>query len=166
MNVAPLISVNIPFGGDNHSDPGLNAESMQTVSGVATIGTLWSTLLELGIQDQVSFLSLNVFGRTLSAATSSNGRGHNADHHIALMFGAPFAGGVIGGIEPTNGDFGAMSISSANGAGVPGGGGDISTAETMQSMAKTFGAGVGVDPTLLASDITGGKIVDTALAGS
>jgi hypothetical protein len=164
MNVAPLVSVNIPFGGDNHSDPGLGAETTQTLSGVATIGTLWSALQDLGIQNQVSFLSLNVFGRTLSTATSGNGRGHNADHHVALLIGAPFAGGVIGGIEPSGDDFGAMSLSSATGAGVPGGGGDISKAETMQSMAKTFGTGVGVDPGFLATNITGGKTVDAALS--
>ncbi len=164
MNVAPIISVHIPFGGDNHGDLSLVAETSQTVSGVATIGQLWSQLVTAGLQDRVSFLSLNVFGRTLLANTSANGRQHNDNHHVAMMFGSGFQGSVIGGIEPVGTDLGAMSISSATGAGVPDGRGDIPLAQTMQSMALTFGAGAGVDPCLLGQNIIGGLPVRPALA--
>ncbi len=37
MKVTPVIAIHIPFGGDNHRDVGLAAETTQTVSGVATI---------------------------------------------------------------------------------------------------------------------------------
>jgi hypothetical protein len=164
MNVSPVVSINIPFGGDNHGDPGLGMEVHETVSGTATLGQIWTQLTAAGLQDKVSFLSLNVFGRTLSAATSANGRQHNANHHVAVMFGAPFRGGVIGGIEPVGDDLGATSISSATGAGVPNGGGDIPFAQTMQSMAKTFGTGVGVSADFLQQNIMGGQSVPAALA--
>jgi hypothetical protein len=164
MNVAPVISLHIPFGGDNHSDGGLMTEAAQTVSGVASLKDLWSLLLAQGLQDRVSFLSLNVFGRTLGVQKSSNGRAHNGDHHVALMFGAGFRGSVIGGVEPMGDDFGAMSIDSATGQGVAGGGGDIPFESTLQAMATTFGAGVGLDPAFLAETVSGGTAVAAALA--
>jgi hypothetical protein len=166
MNAAPVISINIPFGGDNHTDMGLANETAQTITGVATIGQLWSQLVAAGIQDRVSFLSLNVFGRTLDASTSANGRGHNGNHHLAVMFGKPFSGSVIGGVEPVMGDFGAMSINSANGAGVPNGGGNVPFAQTLQSMALTFGTGVGMTPTFLSQNIKGGTVIPAALAAA
>ncbi len=164
MKAAPVISINIPFGGDNHVDTGLVEETAQTVTGVATIGQIWSQLVAAGIQDSVSFLSLNVFGRTLAASTSTNGRQHNENHHVAVMFGSGFQGGVIGGVEPVQGDFGAMSISSMTGAGVANGGGDISFANTLQSMGATFGAGAGVAPAFLTQNIEGSTIIQPALA--
>jgi hypothetical protein len=164
MNVAPLVSIHIPFGADNHTDANLFMETTQTVSGVATIGNLWSQLVSAGLQDSVCFLSLNVFGRTLLASTSERGRQHNGNHHVAVMFGAPFQGSVIGGIETAGNDLGAMSISSATGAGVPGGGGDIAFSDTLRAMATTFGTGIGVDPKFLAKNISGGKTVSAALA--
>ncbi len=163
MNVAPVISLHIPFGGDNHGDTGLLNEANETVAGVASLNQLWSVLNANGLQDQVSFLSLNVFGRSLGS-TSADGRSHNPNHHMALLMGAPFQGSVIGGIEPVETDFGAMSISSATGAGVPNGGGDIPLQQTLQSMALTFGTGVGVDATFLAQNVNGGTVVKPALA--
>src|SRR5262249_34060968 len=65
MNVTPVIAIHIPFGGDNHADTALAAEAAQTVTGVGSIASLMSQLGAAGIADQVSFLSLNVFGRTL-----------------------------------------------------------------------------------------------------
>jgi hypothetical protein len=164
MKAAPVISLNIPFGGDNHSDTALAKETAETVSGVGTLGLLWSQLVAAGIQDQVSFLSLNVFGRTLSAATSTDGRQHNGNHHVALFFGKPFKGSVIGGVEPLQGDFGATSINSSTGAAVLGGAGDVPFGQTMQAMALTMGQGAGVDPVFLSQNITGGKVIPSALA--
>ncbi|HSS01743.1 MAG TPA: hypothetical protein VLM79_32020, partial [Kofleriaceae bacterium] len=65
MNVTPVIAIHIPFGGDNHTDAALANEAKQTVSGVAAIGSLISQLDAVGMADKVSFVSLNVFGRTL-----------------------------------------------------------------------------------------------------
>ena len=44
MNVTPVVAIHIPFGGDNHHDPGLVTESTQTVSGVAEIASLMAQL--------------------------------------------------------------------------------------------------------------------------
>jgi len=164
MNVAPVVSIHIPFGGDNHGDAGLMTEANETVSGVAAIGQLWSLLVTHGLQDRVSFLSLNVFGRTMKAPKNLSGRAHNGNHHVALMVGAPFRGSVIGGVEPVENDYGAMSIDSASGRGVAGGGGDIELRDSLQSMALTFGTGVGVNAAFLAENIRGGKVVGAALA--
>jgi hypothetical protein len=68
MNVTPVVSIHIPFGGDNHSDALLKRETTETVAGVGTIGFFWNQLTALGMQDKVSFATLNVFGRTLSSA--------------------------------------------------------------------------------------------------
>jgi hypothetical protein len=162
MNVAPVMSLHIPCGGDNHADGGLMAETAQSITGIAALGQLWTLLNTYGIQDNVSFLSFNVFGRTMSR-NSGNGRAHNGNHHAAIMFGSQFKGGVIGALEPKNGDFGATSINSATGQGVANAGGDVPFGETLQSMALTFGKGLGVDPTVLAQNINGGKVIPSAL---
>ncbi len=164
LKVAPVISIHIPFGGDNHSDGGLMRESMENVSGVASIGQVWSQLVANNLQDWVSFLSLNVFGRTLGPDFTM-GRAHNANHHVSVMFGAPFRSSVVGSVEPKEGDYGATSIDSNTGRGVPGGAGDIQFRQTFQSMALTFGAGVGVNRAFLSENIHGGKVVQPVLAG-
>ena len=61
LNVAPVIAVHIPFGGDNHADPGLANETSQTVSAVAAIASLMSNLESAGLQDRVTLMTLNVF---------------------------------------------------------------------------------------------------------
>jgi len=69
MNVSPVIAVHIPFGGDNHADPGLKLETAETLSGVAVLADLMQRLESAELQDKVSFVSLNVFGRTLGAGS-------------------------------------------------------------------------------------------------
>jgi len=49
MKVSPVISIHIPFGGDNHRDIGLAAETSQTVAGVATIASLMQQLATAGL---------------------------------------------------------------------------------------------------------------------
>lgn len=157
MKVAPLISLHVPFGADNHSDPGLAIEASQTVSGVAALGFLMQQLASAGLQDQVTFMSLNVFGRTLGPS-NTNGRQHNPNHQLSMIIGKPFKGGVVGGVGPVDGDFGAIAIDSATGKGRAGG--DIAPLEALPSMAKTLLQGVGVDP----AGVTAGKVVSSSLA--
>jgi hypothetical protein len=157
MNVAPVISIHIPFGGDNHSDGGLAKETQETVSGVASIVSLMSQLQSAGLQDQVTFMSLNVFGRTLGPGNDS-GRAHNAAHQVSITIGKPFKGGVIGGCAPVGGDYGATAIDSTSGAGVSGG--DISPVATLASFGQSMLAAIGGDP----STISGGKVIAPALA--
>lgn len=166
MNVAPVVSIHIPFGGDNHTDTALARESAETIAGVATIGNLWTQLTTTGLQDRVTFATLNVFGRTLSAKNGNgSGRSHHGDHHVAVLIGRPFKGGVVGGVEPADGEYRATSIDATSGAAVAGGSGNVPFSETLSAMGKTLGVGCGVDPTFLDQSIRGGKVVAAALAG-
>ena len=63
LKIAPVITIRIPFGGDNHQDETLTEEATQTLAGVAAISSLWDELGAEGLRDSVSFATLNVFGR-------------------------------------------------------------------------------------------------------
>ncbi len=161
MKVTPVVAIHIPFGGDNHHDTALMTETTQTISGVAAIGSLMTQLQSAGLQDQVTFLSLNVFGRTLNMS-STDGRQHNENHQVSVAIGKPFKAGVIGGVGPVAGDFGALAIDSKSGRGVAGG--DIAATDTLASFGKTALAAVGVDATTISTAITSGQVIAPALA--
>lgn len=161
MKVTPVIAVHIPFGGDNHRDVGLATETAETVSGVATIAALMQQLASAGLSDDVSFMTLNVFGRTLGAG-NTDGRQHNANHQVSLTIGKPFRGGVIGGVAPVKSDYGALGIDSKTGQGTPNG--DIVAADTLASFGRTMLAAVGVDSSTIGSQITAGQVIASALA--
>lgn len=161
MKVTPVVAIHIPFGGDNHHDAALATETAQTISGVAAIGSLMSQLASAGLQDQVTFLSLNVFGRTLGLS-NTDGRQHNGNHQVSVAIGKPWKGGVIGGVGPVAGDFGALAIDSKSGRGVSGG--DIAAVDTLASFGKTALAAVGVDAATIGTAITSGQVIAPALA--
>ena len=161
MNVTPVVTVHIPFGGDNHTDALLANEARQTVSGVAAIGSLMSQLAAAGLSDKVTFMSLNVFGRTLGAK-NTDGRDHNGNHQVSITIGKPFKAGVIGGVGPVAGDYGALAINSQNGRG--GAGGDVEPAATLAALGKTVMTGLGVDSAVIDDQITSGKVISAALA--
>ncbi len=116
MNVAPVIAMHIPFGGDNHDDPDFAKETKETVSGVATIALLMAKLKELGLEDKVTFATLNVFGRSLAKIKDGGGRSHWSNHHTAILIGKNVKAGVIGGLVPKGTDLGASNIDSKTGA--------------------------------------------------
>jgi hypothetical protein len=159
MNVSPVITIRIPFGGDNHVDPDLaRSEVPQHETGVAQIASLWSTLQAAGLQDRVTFAAYNVFGRTLKKKGTA-GRDHWGSHHATVLIGKNVRAGVMGGLEPKANDYYATSIDSKTGAI----GGDIPFAETLAAMAKTVGAAVGLEPATLDRHISGGKVIAGAL---
>jgi hypothetical protein len=160
MNVTPVVSMRIPFGGDNHTDTDLANETKQTVAATATINLLMTKLAELGLQDQVTFAAMNVFGRTL-AKKGTKGRDHLANHHATVMIGKGLRGGVVGGLAPKSGDYAALPIVSATGAGDLSG--DIPFEETLSAMGKTLGTAIGIGPTPLNENIMLGKPVKSAL---
>jgi hypothetical protein len=88
----------------------------------------------------VTFAAYNVFGRTLRK-NGLKGRDH----------------------MPQAGDYYATPIDSRTGSAMPAGA-DIPFAETLSAAAKTLGAAAGVDTATLDRNITGGKIVQAALA--
>ncbi len=163
MNITPAITIKGRFGGDNHNDTDLVAETAQTVSGVARIGQLVADLdglrAEGVLRHEVIVGTLNVFGRTLRKK-GTNGRDHNRGHHVTVMIGDVLKGGVIGGIERNGNDYRATSIDSASGAS----GGDIPYDETLGSMAKTLGLALGVPESKLNEAVGVGKPVLSAFA--
>ena len=161
MNVAPVLAIHVPFGGDNHRDIALATETAQTVAGVQTIGMLMSQLASAGLQDQVSFMSLNVFGRTIGPG-NQDGRQHNPNHQVSISIGKPFKGGVIGAIAPLAGDYGCLPIVSATGLGSASG--DIPAVQTLGAYGQTMLAAVGVQPSVITQQITSGSVVPAALA--
>jgi hypothetical protein len=161
MNVSPVIAVHIPFGHDNHRDIGLAQETAETISGVATIATLMQRLASAGLQDSVSFMSLNVFGRTLGPG-NDNGRQHNGNHQVSLSIGKPFRGGVIGAVAPVAPDYGAVNIDSKTGAG--GSSGDIQASDSLAAFGQSMLAAIGGDPSVITSPDGTGKVVTAALA--
>lgn len=167
MGISPVITIKIPFGGDNHSDAGLARETEQTVSGVAMIGELVRSLDALRaegvLRSEVCVATLNVFGRTMSINRKGyNGRDHNSRHHCTVMIGDGFRGSVIGGITQAGNDWGAQAIDSATGRAAAGG--DIPYEETFGSMAKTLGKALGLQQATLDEGITNGRVIDAALA--
>ena len=160
MNIAPVMSVHIPFGGDNHADPGFQKEATETVAGVAAIASLFAQL-PAALADRVTFMTLNVFGRTIGPGNTA-GRQHNENHQVSITIGKPFKGGIVGGVAPVAGDYGALAIDSASGAGGPGG--DIAPGDSLAAFGKTMLAAVGVDGATIDGAITGGKVIGGALA--
>lgn len=156
MNVTPVIAIHIPFGGDNHSDPGLANEALQTTSGLGSIALLMSQLKATSnargrLFDQTSLITLNVFGRTL-AAVHTDGRDHNPNHQVSLAIGKPFKAGVFGGLAPVGNDFGATKI------------GDIEPVASLASFGQTVMSAVGVEQATISKSITAGKVITQALA--
>lgn len=166
MKVAPVITVHIPFGGDNHFDGDLGDETEQTVSGMSTIASLMNGLAEQQLSDAVTFASLNVFGRTL--LKQGSGRSHNRNHHLTLLVGKNVRGSVIGAVTPMGQDYGTLPISSTSGVGDMSG--DITPGDSLASVGKTLGAALGLSAKtvdeIVVSQSSGqsqGKIIQAAL---
>jgi len=147
--------VKVDFGGDNHSDSGLANEvaaHTDTKRGVAGINMILKALSDNGLQDKVTFSTLNVFGRNLngiSKTESKAGRDHYGNHSVAVMIGKNVQPGVTGGVANVSGGFGssgtalgAGDIDSASGSVVTGG--DVARGDTHVAMARTLGAALGI----------------------
>lgn len=161
MKVAPVIVMQIPFGGDNHDDPDFARETRDTVSGVATIAALMAKLKELDLHDQVTFAMFNVFGRSLAQGKEGGGRSHWSNHHTTVMIGKNVKAGVTGGLVPKGLDLAASAIDSNTGAASDSG--DIAPDDSLASMAKTLGRALEVPQAALDESITGGKTVRGAV---
>ncbi|MFO0573673.1 MAG: DUF1501 domain-containing protein [Polyangia bacterium] len=166
MKVSPVVSIHLPFGGDNHTDANLANEARQHVTSCAQIGTLFNNLTSLGVADKTTFVAMNVFGRTLRKLGTA-GRDHWGSHHVTVVIGKPFKAGVIGGVElkgttPTSQEWYATPINSTTGASDPAG--DITVNDSLAAVGKTIGKGVGVPDSELGTSIMMGKVISAALA--
>jgi hypothetical protein len=166
--VTPVVTINIPFGGDNHSDQGLANEAKQTISGVTAIQTLMTTLASNNLSNNVTFSMLNVFGRTLnntSVVESQAGRDHYGNHCVSVMIGKNVVPSVIGGIGPdSSGNLEATGIVSSTGAGSTTG--DIAADDTHAAQAMTLCAALGIPQSVWSSDFVAGttaKVVPSAV---
>lgn len=167
MKIAPVVTIHIPFGGDNHFDGNLQQEADQTVTGMATIVNLLNGLTDANLADSVTFASFNVFGRTLTMQGA--GRSHNRNHHLSLLIGKNVRGSVIGGVTPVGDDYGAMPIDSTSGKADDNG--DIAVVDSLASVGKTMAAALGmpadqIDKTIVyaSTGAPAGKVIKAAIA--
>jgi hypothetical protein len=163
MGLSPVITVHLKFGMDNHRDPGFGQETSQHISGMSALGSMIEVLESFKSQGvlkhEVMVGVTGVFGRTLSKPT---GRDHNSRHNVTLLIGDGIRPGVIGGCENVGKGHSAMGIDKNTGQGVPGGAG-IPVEASLQTMAKTMGAALGVSAAHLEANIEGGEIIERAL---
>jgi hypothetical protein len=171
MKVTPVVAVHVSFGGDNHGDTGLATEVAGHQTGVASIAKMMAGLTAAKLQDQVTFVMSNVFGRTMVNGFNANGRQHNDRHHVTVMIGSGIQSSVIGGPTLAQGaaggggqgttEYSALPIVSSTGLGSTSG--DIVYGDTLQSMAKTLAAGVGLPSSIISQNILSGTVVPAAL---
>ena len=161
LNLTPCVAISLPFGSDNHNDNGLQKEIDEHTTGIGYITELMNLLEANGLQDRVTFASINVFGRTLMRDGTS-GRSHWSSHHVTMMTGKYVNPGVMGGVEREGADYSALPIDSNTGAGTPDG--DISYEDGLPSMAKTLGAVLGLDDAVLDEEVLKGKVIRAAVA--
>ena len=168
-NVTSVVTVHVPFGGDNHSDQDLQNETDQHVTGVQGIAAVMNALGMLGLTDKVTFATMNVFGRNLNAVAkveARTGRDHFGNHSVMVMIGKNVAPGVVGGVLPggKSNAYSAADIDSKTGAAQAGG--DIPAAQTQLAAARTLGAALGIPDSNLSAELVadaGGKLVPSAL---
>jgi len=156
MNVTPVVTIHLPFSGDNHTDNTFTAEATQTVASINNLKTLMTKLTSYGLQDKVTFATLNVFGRTFDTL---NGRGHNASHAVSVIIGKGFKGGVVGGLLP-----GGHAADIDSTTGLASEAGDLLAADSLASLAKTMGVGLGLTDAQVNDQITSGAAVHSVLA--
>jgi len=161
LKIAPVITINILFGRDNHNDDDLSVEAEQTISGVAAIGQLWQELNDAGVQDDVTFALLNVFGRT-PQPNAAGGRNHNRHHNVMVAFGSKIQGGVYGGVSE-NGR--SKSIDPVTGQGVAGNNG-IGVEQTLEAAGKSLARALNHDEQTVDSRIYGGQLITPFLKTS
>lgn len=161
MRVSPVVTIRLPFGGDNHTDNMLANEAKQTVSSAAQIRALFGLLETNKIRDQVTFMAMNVFGRTLKKL-GTTGRDHWGSHHTTVVIGKPMKPGVIGGLAPGGGDYYAQAFDSATGA--VNTSGDIPLNDSLSAVGKTVAAAVGIPADLIETNIPQSKVIRAALA--
>ena len=162
LNLSPVITIGIPFGGDNHQDINLANEVDETTAAMPAINTLWQELKAANLHEKTIISSLNTFGRTLKR-NATGGRNHNGRHHTMFVIGTNIKPGVIGGIEPENNnrDFIASAFSSTTG--LTTGSTDIPYDETLVAAGKTLSKALGISEERINQRFDGGKIISAAL---
>jgi hypothetical protein len=137
--VTPVVTIHLPFGGDNHTDPDFADETLQVQGGVQLMGLVWERLVAENLAQSTTFASLNTFGRTF---LSTGGRAHNSAHHVMTLFGPSVRPGIAGGPVRGAHDYEAAAFNGTTGA--VGGTADVPTEKTFAVAARTLLKAVGV----------------------
>jgi len=161
LKLTPVAAISLPFGSDNHNDQGLAKEVTEYTAGVGYIAELMNLLEAEGLQDNVTFASINVFGRTLKSQ-GTKGRNHWSKHHATMMVGKYVAPSVIGGLVADSNDFAANGIDSMTGMASESG--DIPYDEGLASVGKTLGSVLGLSDATLDIEVLRGKVITAAVA--
>ena len=159
LNVTPVVTIHLPFSGDNHTDALWKNETTQTMNSVDNIKLLMTQLKDNKLQDKVTFATMNVFGREFN---TQYGRGHSPVHSISVVIGKAIKAGIVGGLEPNKAS-GAQCTGIDSVTGAANSNGDIPAGSTLPSLAKTIGKAIGIPVSSLEDQITSGKIVQAAL---
>lgn len=138
----PVVSLQFPFGGDNHQDSDLEVEVTEQIQGIEGIRRLWQELTAKGLEDRVTFAYLSVFGRTLRRQKNSGGRNHYGNDHAMVMFGPHVTPGLLGGVDE---ELKAGPIE------------DVPVEETLATAGKTLAKAAGVPLDVIEERIVGGK---------
>ena len=64
LSLAPVVMVDMAFGGDNHQDAGLLTETNQTLEMIAALDAYWTAIHDLGVADEVVFATSTSSGGT------------------------------------------------------------------------------------------------------
>lgn len=160
MKFAPVFTVHVGFGGDNHNDANLDREASSHVASLGALADFFAGLHAAGLQDEVTFATLNVFGRTL-ASKGTDGRDHQANHHVVYAAGKHVAPGVYGGVVAAAGDYTAQPIDSRTGLGSASG--DLPLKQHLGMVGRTLGSLCGVDDETLATKVTTGATLRAAV---
>ncbi len=156
LRVTPVITINVPFGGDNHVDGEFASEIAETEAGVAHLADLWSRAEALAIEDDLSFGLLNVFGRRLY---QTDGRDHHSRHNVMLMAGPNVTGGVVGGLDDNQDARGFdLATGAPSESGVP-------AEETLPVAGATLMAAAGVPDDRVAARMPNVPTIGAALRG-
>ena len=161
LKLTPVAAISLPFGGDNHNDTGLAKEVAEYTAGVGYIAELMNLLEAQGLQDRVTFASINVFGRTLKSQ-GNNGRNHWSKHHATMLIGKYVNPSVIGGLIADGDDYAANGIDSMTG--MASDSADIPYDEGLASVGKTLGAVLGLPDSTLEIEVLRGKVITAAVA--
>ena len=167
MRIAPVVSIRLEFGADNHVDANLQREADEHVEGCANLKLLMDELDALKsqghLQNDCLVAVLNVFGRTLKKKGIA-GRDHHKGHHGLIFMGDGLQSSIVGGValNENGSEYFAQGIDSATGAMNPDG--DIPYEETLGAAAKTMGWAMGVEEERLHQMLPPGKIVKSVCA--
>ncbi|MEM9069838.1 MAG: hypothetical protein AAGE52_15100 [Myxococcota bacterium] len=159
LRVAPVMSVNLPFGGDNHGDPNLDREGEEYRVGIDAIRVLFEEAAAAGLADQIAFATLSIFGRSLRRF--NNGRTHHPVHSTMMLYAPGIRGGVFGGVAD-DGRHGFLRAYDSR-TGVPAEDGDVTIETSLPSVGKTLACAAGVPLAEVDEAITEGTVIAGAL---